>query len=120
MEECWFDGSISNITDIEKSDWSYEKYQYSGGFIGDVQKGNITLEHCLNTGLNHTKAREGETARFGGFIGSIYGANKASVVINDCFFAGTLSSDGASSMVATIVGRQGVQDGISTPLTITP
>lgn len=119
MEECWFDGSITNVTDIERTAWSYISYQHSGGLIGGAHAGNVTVAHCLNTGVNHTKATEDITARFGGIIGSVDGDIKTNVVIKDTFFAGTLSSNGASSMVATIVGRQTISNGVSTPLTIT-
>ena len=94
LRNAWFDGSIT----------AHKPTAYAAGIIGFISQGKLTIEHCLNSGSVHCEAKKGEVARIGGIAGFILGNDKTQAVIDDCLNVGKISTTGAVSMVATLVG----------------
>ena len=89
MDKCWFAGQVVNTNSKSNS---------TGGFIGNMYVGVLTMDNCLNTGLVDVSAyRVLNTTnntyypKAGGFIG-LHGydsQNSATATITNCLNTGT-------------------------------
>ena len=73
IEKCWYDGAVtSNVTT--------SKYQGTGGFLGVLYSGTLTMSDCLNTGYVDASAYTASSCPcVGGFVGWIEGGTTANI-----------------------------------------
>ena len=107
---CWYDGKLNATANGNA---------YAGGILGFVNNGKATVMHCLNSGTIYSNADKTKGPRVGGIIGSVDGGKKTNAIVTDCFNTGMIHTNGATSQVAAIVGRQTAPNKESTPLILT-
>lgn len=96
MNQCWYDGQVtSNVTT--------SKYQGTGGLVGDLYAGTLTMTNCLNTGTVDVSLYTANAAPCaGGLVGRITGGTAG---ISQSLNAGDIKiSDTATTGYGYIVG----------------
>ena len=93
ISNCWFDGELVMST---------KEARYGGGIVGNVVKGETTIEHCLNTGTITCKAIN-MGLHFGGLVGTVMNEN---TILNfkDCLNVGLVKTD-YHVCVGSVIGR---------------
>lgn len=102
VKNCWFDGSVTNTS-------NHQDKRGTGGIIGIMYEGNVTIDNCLNTGNVDTLAYTNVFPAgnvipvVGGFIGRVMSGAK--VTINDSLNTGEIAvSSSVTTGYGSIVG----------------
>jgi len=93
IRNCWFDGNFS---------LKGETTVYGGGIVGRLFRGDLDIEHCLNTGTLSSEAK-GRALQFGGIIGAVN--EKGTFNLSDSLNVGTVSvtyHNGAGSVIGRV------------------
>jgi len=94
VTNCWFDGEFY---------FKGEKVQYGAGVVGYLIQGDLTMEHCLNTGLVSSETFD-TGLHTGGLIGAIRGTG--TIQVTDSLNTGKLVSlNGGSVGFGSVIGN---------------
>lgn len=91
VSNCWFDGEVH---------LRGENTMYAGGIVGWQVRGDVEIDHCLNTGIVSSEKPKG-AVQVGGIIGMTGGTT---VSITDCLNVGKLDVK-YGACVGSIIGR---------------
>lgn len=96
MDQCWYDGRVTSKV-------TTSKYQGTGGLVGDLYAGTLTMTNCLNTGTVDASLYTANAAPCaGGLVGWM---TKGTTNISNSFNAGNIKvSDAATTGYGFIVG----------------
>lgn len=90
ITDCWYSGTMTLGTNGKNS----------GGIVGMIGEGTVTMEHCLYSGAI-TGSGSGTGSAYGGLCGHLYGSS--TLTINDCLTAGSVTAAGGN-YYGTIIG----------------
>lgn len=100
INNCWFDGTLAMVG--AHADGG----QHGGGIVGRIERGAVSINHCLTTGLVSCEATE-TGVHAGGLVGYIRYEKKddgTKLNISDCLVAGKVEV-AWHSCAGSVVGR---------------